>query len=85
MVVLAYNFFIINDYFTQIRFFDVHYEEVYKYKKFFIIKIKIKIFTGFNIFQHYITKSYMKLFIVLVNHQFHIRTKCLLYSSQTSK
>ena len=34
MVVLVYNFFIINNYFTQIRVFDVHYEEVYKYKKF---------------------------------------------------
>ena len=42
MVVLVYNFFIINDYFTQIRFFDVHYEEVYKYKKFFIKKNKDK-------------------------------------------
>ena len=85
MVVLVYNFSIINDYFTQIRFFDVHYEEVYKYKKFIIKNIKIKKIIGFNIFQHYITKSYIKFFIVLVNHQFHIRTECLLYSSQTSK
>ena len=85
MVVLVYNFSIINDYFTQIRFFDVHNEEVYKYKKFIIKNIKIKKITGFNIFQHYITKSYIKLFIVFVNHQFHIRTECLLYSSQTSK
>ena len=53
MVVFVYNFFIINNYFTQIRIFDVHYEEVYKYK-FFFLKIKKKKLRGFNILQYYI-------------------------------
>ena len=59
MVVFVYNFFIINNYFTQIRFFDVHYEEVYKYKKFKIFYKKKKKNLEISIFFNTISPNHI--------------------------